>query len=251
MSLRPIIGIPTQTFDQGPGPLPPCWIMSQRYIRVLVQQGAVPWIVPLLPDDPPTMRAIFNQLDGLFLTGGVDVDPSQYGEVPHAYCQRSDLHRDRTEITFLRWAMETRLPVLAVCRGLQVMNVALGGTLYQDLHHELPDSMKHDYFSLTGPFDRAFLAHDVTVSHGTRLRQLLGQPRVRVNSLHHQAVKRLSDDLIESARAPDGVIEGVEGRNGQFLVGVQWHPEELTDHDHGMRMLFASFVDAAAHSGRG
>jgi putative glutamine amidotransferase len=135
---RTVIGIPTQTLEGAPGHLPRSWIVSQRYVRALIAVGAVPWIIPLIDDDPETLRSIYDQLDGLFLMGGVDVDPGTYGDERHPMCERSDLDRDRTELMLVRWTLEDQKPVLGVCRGLQLLNVLYGGTLWQDIASERP-----------------------------------------------------------------------------------------------------------------
>ena len=242
---RPIIGMATQTLQPIPGQAPLSYVMGQQYVRVLSATGAVPWIIPLLTDDETTLRAIFDRLDGLFLAGGVDVEPTSYGEPRGHWCGPSDPARDSVERTLLHWAVTERKPVLGVCRGVQMINVAFGGTLIQDISHERPNAVKHDYFPQQGFTDRAMLVHAVSMAPGSKLHGLLGDS-VTVNSLHHQGICRLGKGLAATASAPDGVIEGVEGENGQFLVGVQWHPEELVDSDERMRRVFQAFVAAAA-----
>lgn len=241
---RPVIGIATQTLPPM-GDLPKCWVMGQRYVEVLRQAGAVPWLLPLLPGDPETMTEIFQRLDGVFLTGGADVDPSQYGEVKEPFCGATDLARDAIEIMLLKYATDQHLPVLAVCRGIQILNVAYGGTLYQDVTKQVPAAMKHDYFPTPAQPSRSYLAHDITVKQGSRLADILGGSMLPVNSMHHQAIKDLAPGLKPTAYAPDGIIEGVEGANGQYLIAVQWHPEELAETQPGMKRLFSTFVDAA------
>lgn len=250
MSSRPLIGIATQTQEAVPGQLPRCWIMSQKYVQVLASLGAVPWLIPLLPDDEQTNREIYERLDGVFLTGGVDVDPSQYGEEKHPKCGHTDPDRDAVELMLVRWAIEDKKPVLAVCRGFQVLNVACGGTLFQDVGSQFPHAIKHDHFpTASGDPTRDYLAHDVRVDPKTRLGKFVGAEQVLVNSMHHQGIKKLAPTLTPSAWAPDGLIEGVEGSsNGQYLVAVQWHPEELTAMD-GMRRLFTEFLAASAPVG--
>jgi putative glutamine amidotransferase len=245
MSRRPVIGIATQTLEAVPGELPPCWIMGQRYVHALRSVGAIPWLIPLLPDDLETLKEIYDRLDGMFFTGGVDVDPSRYGEAKLPHCGRTDLPRDDVETQLIRWSLADRKPVLAVCRGIQILNVAMGGSLFQDIAAQAPTAMKHDYFPTEDNTARDFLAHAIEIAPDSRLRGFLGSTSVRVNSMHHQAIKRLAPGLRQTAVAPDGIIEGVEGANGQYLIGVQWHPEELSEHDPAMRRLFASFIDAA------
>jgi putative glutamine amidotransferase len=244
---RPLIGIATQTLQPIPGQVPLAWVMGQKYVRVLTSLGAVPWLVPLLPDDEATLREVYDRLDGVFVTGGVDVDPSRYGEERLPVCGASDADRDATELLLLRWAVADHKPVLGVCRGHQVLNVALGGTLYQDVTAQRPQAIRHDYFPVPGsPHTRDELTHDVELDRSTRLAGILGADRLRVNSMHHQGVKTLAPGLVASAFAPDGLIEGIEGTNGRFLVGVQWHPEELADRDPAMRRLFTAFLEAAS-----
>jgi putative glutamine amidotransferase len=247
---RPIIGIPTQTQPAVPGELPRCWIMSNRYVQVLASAGAVPWLIPLLPNDEATLRAIYEQLDGVFLTGGVDVDPSRYGEEKHPLCGRTDPDRDAVEIQFVRWALQDEKPLLAVCRGFQVLNVAFGGTLFQDIGDQYPNALKHDHFPQPdGKPPRDYLSHPVRVDPTSRLGKFLGAEATPVNSMHHQGIKQLANGLVANAWAPDGLIEGIEGTNGQFLVAVQWHPEEMTQSDAGMRRLFDAFIEASSVAG--
>jgi putative glutamine amidotransferase len=245
MASRPIIGIPTQTLEEIPDELPRCWVMSQQYVRVLVAAGAIPWIIPLIQDDPTTLRGIYDRLDGVFLPGGVDLDPSAYDERPHDRCGRTDPARDEVELGLTRWALEDGKPLLAVCRGVQVVNVAAGGTIHQDLASQLPGAIKHDYFPRRGQYSRDLLVHDVEVAQGSQLACLLGATTVQVNSMHHQGIKELGPGLRATAYAPDGLIEGLESPNGHFLLGVQWHPEALVERDPRMQRLFTAFIEAA------
>ncbi len=245
MTKRPIIGVAMQTLEAVPGELPLCWVMGQRYVRVLVDSGAMPWLIPLFPGNLDFQRGLYEQLDGIFLTGGVDMTPDAYGEARHERCGRTDPDRDKVEMQLIRWSKEDGKPVLGVCRGIQVINVALGGTLYQDLASQYAGSIKHDYFPPAGGVTRASLVHDVRVTPDSRLAQVLGTLECPVNSMHHQGIKALAPGLRPTVTAPDGLIEGVEGQNGQFLVGVQWHPEELADSQPPMQRLFSQFLDAA------
>jgi putative glutamine amidotransferase len=245
MAGRPIIGIPTQTLEEIPDELPRCWVMSQQYVRVLVAAGAIPWIIPLLQDDSATLRGIYDRLDGLFLPGGVDLHPSAYDEGPEDQLGRTDPARDEIELNLTRWALEDGKPLLAVCRGIQVVNVAAGGTVHQDLATQRPGIIKHDYFPRRGHYSRDLLVHDVEIAQDSRLGSLLGGPRVPVNSMHHQGIKQLAPGLRPTAYAPDGLIEGLESPNGHFLLGVQWHPEALVERDPRMQRLFTAFIEAA------
>ena len=251
--MRPIIGVPTQNLQSigGVAPeIPPSWVMSHRYVRAIIAvgAGAIPWLVPVLDDDIDTLHAIYDELDGVFLPGGADVDPTSYGAERHPSCDRSDPARDRVEVELVRWAMKDRKPVLGVCRGLQIINLAAGGTLVQDLNALRPGSIKHDYFPFRDGYARDHLAHTVRVAGGTRLARLMGSDAAEfeVNSMHHQGIERLGSGLVASAFAPDGVIEGVETPDDYFLVGVQWHPEVLIEKDSKTRRLFEAFLAAAS-----
>ena len=244
---RPIVGIPTQNLQSigGIAPdFPPSWVMSHRYVQALTAAGAIPWLIPLIDDDA-TLRAMYEELDGVFLPGGADVDPASYKAERHASCDRSDPPRDRVELALVRWAMQERKPILGVCRGVQIINLAAGGTLYQDLAALRPGSVKHDYFPFRDGFARDHLAHPVRVVEGSRLHRLAGQSEFPVNSMHHQGIDRLGRELVATAVAPDGLVEGVESSDDYFMVGVQWHPEALIDTDPRMRRLFEQFVAAA------
>jgi len=247
MRHRPIIGIPTQTLhsiDGIPEGLPESWVTNQRYSRVVAAAGGLPVMIPLLDDDE-ILRALYDRLDAILLPGGVDLDPATYGESPLPTCGRLDPARDRVELRFARWAIAEQKPLFGLCRGLQIVNVALGGTLYQDIAAQRSDAIKHDYFPTAG-YSRDHLAHRVSVVAGSRLDALVGTASLEVNSMHHQGVKDLAAGLVSTAVAPDGLIEALEFSGDQFLLGVQWHPESLTDRDPRMHRLVAGFVEAAS-----
>jgi putative glutamine amidotransferase len=201
-------------------------------------------MIPLLDDDLYTLREIYERLDGVLIPGGVDIDPGLYGEAVRPECGNLDPARDRVELQLVKWAMEDGKPVLGLCRGLQVINVACGGSLWQDLASQNGAFHKHDYFPTAG-FERDHLAHNVNVAEGTLLAKLLESHDVPVNSMHHQGIKRLADGLVVSATAADGLVEAVEGSDDAFLVGVQWHPEVFEMADPHTRHLFGGFIKAA------
>jgi putative glutamine amidotransferase len=193
----------------------------------------------LLPD---ALAALGERMQGLLLTGGGDVDPARFGETPHATVYDVAPARDTLEIAALRLALERALPVLAICRGIQVLNVALGGSLHQDVASDPGTEINH---SQKEP--RHEPTHKVTVVPGSRLAEVMGTETVEVNSMHHQAIKTLARDLAAVAWAPDTLIEGVESADRQrFVLGVQWHPEELVAHSEPARRLFTALVRAAA-----
>jgi putative glutamine amidotransferase len=245
---RPLIGIPAQTLqaiDGIPEGLPHSWVMNSRYYLAAAEAGAAPVMLPLFDADAETLRAVYDRLDGLLLAGGVDMDPASFGEVPHPQLGRTDAARDVVELALARWAIADQKPVLGLCRGLQVLNVALGGTLWQDIETQVPGAIKHDYFPTAG-FDRGFLAHEVALTPGSRLADAFQAPSISVNSMHHQAVKQLAPALAASAHSADGLVEALESGSDHFLVGVQWHPEVFEQNDPRTRRLFHAFVAAAA-----
>jgi putative glutamine amidotransferase len=244
---RPAVGIPTQTLQSLGGisaAIPPSWVMSQRYVQTLTAAGALPWLVPLV--DEETLRGIYEALDAVFLPGGADIDPVSYGTAPHPLCDKTDRERDRVELALAKWAIADGKPVLGVCRGMQLINVARGGSLYQDLGSQYANGIKHDYF----PFGaenrpRDYLAHEVSIAPGSRLARLFGPGPIKVNSMHHQGVRTLGAGLVPTAHAPDGLVEALEGEGAGYLFAVQWHPEALTERDAPTRRLFAEFVEVA------
>ncbi len=247
---RPLIGVTTQTLQsiEGiPEGLPTSVVMNQRYY--LAAAAAGPVLVPLLGNDTSTLREIYDRLDGVLIPGGVDIDPSQYGEAPHEKLGHLDQPRDTTELQLARWAIEEKKPLLGVCRGVQVMNVACGGTLFQDIEAQVPGAIRHDCFPQFG-FARDFRAHEVSLEAGSKLRETMQADRVQVNSLHHQSINKLGARLRATAFAPDGVVEGVEiVGDDSFAVGVQWHPEAFDATDRPASLLFEAFVREAEQYG--
>jgi len=218
--------------------------MNQRYFLAATIVGGIPWMIPLLDDDEDTLREIYNRLDGILIPGGVDMDPATFGEERHPKLGALDPARDRVELQLTRWAIEDRKPILGLCRGIQVMNVAFGGTLYQDIAAQVPEAIKHDYFPTAG-FDRDHLAHEVSLAKGSRLLAVMEKSNILVNSMHHQGIKQLASELVPAAVAPDGLVEAVERDADHFMVGVQWHPEMFEMTDPHTRHLFRAFIAAA------
>jgi len=236
----PVIGLPTLAIP--PGPKPARFGINQTYVTALAAAGCAPILIPLLEDDD-RLRAIFDRLDGIVFPGGADVAPSEYAETAIADLNVVERSRDRTELRLARWAFESELPTLGICRGQQLLNVALGGSLYQDLQAQGATAVEH---SDRDGRARSALVHRVRLEPDSRLAQLIDETVFEVNSLHHQAIKRLATSLRVSGRADDGVIEAVESTDHRFLIAVQWHPEELTDLPWVQR-LFRAFARAAAN----
>jgi putative glutamine amidotransferase len=214
--------------------------LNAAYVHAIESAGLIPLVVPPLAD-ANTARGVLGVVAGLVLTGGEDVDPSLYGEAPHPELGPVSCSRDETELALLARARELRLPTLAICRGIQVVNVGLGGTLVQDLPSQRNDVDAHELRE-----DRSARVHSVSVNAASRLASILGVQSLGVNSIHHQAVDRLGSAMRISARADDGVVEGVESDDPDWwMVGVQWHPEELTGTPEPWdRRLFAAFAEA-------
>ena len=187
--------------------------------------------------------AVVSEVDGILLPGGDDVQPSLYGEDSHPKFEAAEPGRDAYELELARRAADADLPLFAICRGIQVLNVARGGTLVQDIPSELPDAIPHEVRDTPHA-----IAHDVWVSEGTLLHTLLREridgDACPVNSRHHQAVETVGNGLVVSATAPDGVIEAVEDPSKRFCLGVQWHPENFY-RTVEFRALFEAFIDAA------
>ena len=240
-AVYPLIGIPGRS-DQSSRSGTPIFAQNQTYVEAVATTGGSPVLIPLNLDEG-ALRAIYERLDGLLLAGGGDLHPKHYGEAIHEKCGQSDEARDTVELTLTRWALAEGLPVLGLCRGIQVLNVAAGGALYQDIASQVPGSLKHH--DLGPDHSRKYLAHQVTVNSDSLMAAILGQRQVAVNSMHHQAVKDLAPRFMVVARAPDGLIEAIEDHDHPFALGVQWHPEELVEDAPPMRRLFEEFVSAA------
>jgi putative glutamine amidotransferase len=235
----PVIGLPTLSIPAGLKP--ERFGINQSYVRALEVAGAVPVLIPLVADEQ-RLRVLYQRLDGIVFPGGKDVSPSRYGE--EAIGELNDIEpiRDQVELSLARWALNDDLPVLGICRGQQLINVALRGSLYQDLRHQ--GATRVDHSDADGRA-RDALIHTVRLDPDSRLAQLIDETEVEVNSLHHQAVKEVGSGLQVTGRSPDGVIEAVEDKDRRFLIAVQWHPEEMRDIAWVQR-LFAGFVKAAA-----
>lgn len=213
--------------------------LNSAYVTSLENAGLVPLVVPPLRNDDAA-RAIVSRVDGILLTGGEDVEPALYGQERNEKSGVANEPRDRTEIALVLAAREMGKPILAICRGPQVLNVALGGTLIQDIPSQVPGALEHN-----SPDKRAGRVHDVTIDEGSMIAAAIGASRIQVNSLHHQSVMDVAPELKVTARAPDGIVEGVESiDDAWWVMGVQWHPEEMNDAPESWdRGLFKAFAD--------
>ena len=210
---------------------------NAAYVRALEAAGLVPLALP--PLDAAHAERALDAVSGLVLTGGEDVAPWRYGESPHRALGTVNEARDAFELALITAARDRGLPTLAICRGIQVLNVALGGTLVQDIPSQCPAALAH------APGEgRATRVHEIAVDSGSRLAEALDADRPSVNSAHHQAIGRVANGLRVTARAPDGIIEGAEWSGDDWwAIGVQWHPEELIETSEPWdRELFATFA---------
>lgn len=217
--------------------------VQQAYTNAIIEAGGAP---VLIPSDMPESgwRELVRRLDGILFTGGGDIAIDHFNGVPHPKVGGVDDARDAIELGLARFAAESGTPFFGVCRGLQVANVALGGTLYTDIPDQHPNAVRHDYPGPDSFEARTYLAHPVRVEEGSRLAEILAEPVLNVNSLHHQGILSLAAGLKAVAYAPDGLIEAVEMPDHPFGVAVQWHPEWLTDQTP-IRRLWRAFVEAA------
>ncbi len=212
--------------------------VNEAYTNALAASGLIPLVLPPLAVD--VAIAALDQFAGLVLTGGEDVDPSLFGQPAHAATGAPHARRDSYEIALARAAFERRVPTLAICRGAQVINVAHGGTLLQDIPSQHPGALEHD------PLKRAERVHRVLITPNSRLARITGATSISTNSSHHQSIDTLGANLCVTARSDDGIVEAVESvDHAWWMVAVQWHPEELTttaeDWD---RRIFTAFADA-------
>jgi len=241
MSRRaPLIGVSTSITV---GKNPERAYVNSAYLYAVQQAGGVP--VALAPQlSTASLGRLGSELDGLLLTGGGDVDPVLFEETPHHTLYDVAPTRDALETAAVDLALQRGLPVLAVCRGVQILNVALGGSLYQDVGTDPGTQIPHSQSE-----SRDQPTHKVKVAPGSRLAAALGTDELEVNSMHHQAIRRLGRGLTAVAWAPDQIVEGAELDDpARFVIGVQWHPEELVGHSEPARRLFAALVAAARRS---
>ncbi|HVS31798.1 MAG TPA: gamma-glutamyl-gamma-aminobutyrate hydrolase family protein [Thermoanaerobaculia bacterium] len=236
---KPIIGIGSDV-NTTPGERDRAFVYT-TYVESLRRAGAIPLIIPPQPENAAD---ILEGLDGIVLAGGEDCDPAVYGEEPHPTVEPMDPRRQNNDLTLAALARQRGVPTLGICLGLQVMNVAAGGTLMQDINSAVETDIEH----ASEPSDRA--RHAVIVEQGTQLAAIIGAGEKTVNSSHHQAIKKVADGFRVTAYAPDGVVEGLEDPRHPFYVGVQWHPEDMNG-ERNASALFGAFIEAArAYSAR-
>jgi putative glutamine amidotransferase len=230
--MAPMIGISTYGADEN-GNLR----LPRAYVDALRRAGGVPL---LLPPGETRVKLLDARIDGLILTGGGDIDPKRYGGSCHQCVYLVDAERDETELALVQWAVDRQLPTLGICRGAQVINVALGGTLVEHVPDVVGEAVPH-----RSP-QRKPCEHTITLRAPSRLASILGVSSLTAASWHHQAIREPGGGLDAVGQASDGIIEAVEMPAHRWLIGVQWHPELTADNDPIQQRLFCAFVDAAA-----
>ncbi|MDD5371521.1 MAG: gamma-glutamyl-gamma-aminobutyrate hydrolase family protein [Anaerolineaceae bacterium] len=237
----PLIGITTRTLSDHEGLAMIAAV--EAYVHSVIRAGGLPVLIPLgIPSEQ--LDKLRRRLDGVLFTGGADIDPVLFGGEPHPSVYGVNPERDRLELELLRQVAERGTPFLGICRGFQVANVALGGSLYTHLPDQYPGGLKHDH-PVSDSCSR--LAHHVQIEAGTCLARIVAPDDLPVNSLHHQGARDIAPGLVVNARAEDGLVEGLELPGHPFGLAVQWHPEWLPDVAR-MQAIFRAFVEAAAQA---
>jgi putative glutamine amidotransferase len=239
---KPLIGIAANRLINTGGMFPGMEraYVNNNYVTSILKAGGVPVMLPVIEDREDIM-AQTEGLDGVLLTGGYDVDPALYGEEIRNECGEIMPVTDRFNIAVVKAAAERKIPVFGICKGIQIINVAFGGTLYQDQTVQVQGSLRHVQNA-----PRYEGTHEITTQEGSFLRSILGE-KIRVNSFHHQSVKDVAEGFAVTARANDGIVEGIERKEGSFITGVQFHPEMMAEYDNEtMIALFHGFMEKCA-----
>lgn len=236
MWMKPVIGITTDVQQDGEN------ILKNTYVQAVIRAGGLPMIVPVgLEQD---VEQLIEMFDGLLLSGGNDINPMLFNEEPHEYLGVVSPSRDSSELELARRMLKTGKPILGICRGLQVLNVAVGGTLYQDLYKQ-NDSPILQHIQKA---PNTHCSHYVQLDKGSLLESIAGSERIQVNSYHHQSLKEVPSDFKVTAVASDGIVEAIESTHEQFVLGVQWHPEALSAAGDAVSLrIFERFISECAN----
>jgi putative glutamine amidotransferase len=239
--MQPIIGITTNQINNSYGQANVN--LSQAYVNAILQAGGIPVLIPssVVNDG---WKSLYSRLDGILFSGGGDISLDHFKGEPHPRIEDVEPERDRVELNLLQAVISDGKPFLGICRGCQLLNVGLGGTLYTHIPDQLPGALDHSY---PGNM-RTVLVHEVKIEEGTKIADVLGEPLVKVNSLHHQGLKDIPASLRVAGYAPDSLVEAIELPDHPFGMAVQWHPEWLTDQP-STRSLFRRFVEIADLNG--
>jgi putative glutamine amidotransferase len=238
--MRPLIGLTTRAGTRSAhNHERPIDYSNSSYIQAVEDAGGMPILIPIL-QDISGLQTLLPHLDGLLLPGGLDIDPRNYHQQPHQLLGSTNPALDTLELALAHWALREKIPTLGICRGMQLLNVAMGGDLYQDLGEQYPDSLAHASWDLP----RNEFAHTVQIEAGSRMEKIFGQRVVKGNSLHHQAIRKPGNRVIISGRSADGVAELMEVVDHPFMLAAQCHPEELYQFDPTWTKLFTAFIAA-------
>lgn len=236
--MKPLIGVTSSIKEDR------LLITGLDYVMSMEWAGGTPLVLPNLTDEE-AMDKIAASLDGLLVTGGKDIDPTLFGEEPHVKLGEVSPQRDHFEMQIVKRMMQLNKPILGICRGCQILNVTAGGDLYQDIHAQNDKPLLQHY--QVAP--RYHVSHFIDVVEGSLLHQISGSQRYKVNSFHHQALRKVAEGFEVTARASDGIIEAFESKNHKFVLGVQWHPENLLKKDDlYAQKLFQAFIEACGRS---
>lgn len=235
--MKSIIGITTNNTTNSYGQ--PIVLLQRAYVKAVMDAGGVPLLIPSLVAEDG-WDAVYSRLDGVLFSGGGDISLDYFRGDLHPRIDDVDLERDSVEVKMVQAAASDGKPFLGICRGIQMINVALGGTLYTHIPDQLPNALDHDYPGNK----RTVLVHEVKIEEGTHVAEIYGDPIIQVNSLHHQGLKDIAASLRVAGHSPDGLVEAVELPDHPFGLAVQWHPEWLTDQE-STRNLFRKFIQAA------
>ncbi|MBI3609218.1 MAG: gamma-glutamyl-gamma-aminobutyrate hydrolase family protein [Nitrospirae bacterium] len=247
--MRPIIGI-TPDFHSGntksfTSQGEPTYFLRARYVDAIKDLGGIPFILPIA-EDPKLLAELLHRIDGLLITGsGPDLDPRLYGERPTARFKIMSRQRSAFELGLAKQALKLDRPVLGICGGLQLLNVAMDGSLIQDIATQMRGALVHQQETVA-----TRVSHRVEITRGTRLHKILRTDLLKVNSSHHQAPKKIAPGWVVNAVATDGIIEGLESPRHRFAIGVQWHPEFLYQKDEASQRLFRAFLRIASLHGK-
>ncbi|MEA3357836.1 MAG: gamma-glutamyl-gamma-aminobutyrate hydrolase family protein [Thermodesulfobacteriota bacterium] len=238
--MRPVVGIPCYSQERQNDLFREASATQQSYLRALEQAGVASVLIPV-SSTMEMIKDILERIDGLVLVGGRDIDPKRYGETPLPKLSPTDEKRDDLELNITSLCFSAHIPILGICRGIQTLNVCAGGSLWQDIATQVSNTIKHDYYP---NYPRNKISHSVQIEKDSRLSEIFSNLTLNVNSLHHQGIKKIGEGFRVTALSTDGIIEGIEWIGESWIVGVQWHPEELINDDLHMKSLFEAFASA-------
>jgi putative glutamine amidotransferase len=244
--MRPLIGITTGEIYNLTSPwAPQAYGQSYTYSDAVIRAGGVPVLIPITTDTE-TLKKLYNSLQGLLFAGGNDINPKIYNEEVSEYTKDVSDKRDDLELKLLEWTLRDKKPMLAICRGAQLWNAYMGGSLYQDIMAEIPEATDHDISTKLENLEH--LAHALKVDESSRLASIIDSTTIYANSHHHQAFKELGKGITASAWAEDGIIEAIESNEDSYAIGIQSHPESLQEVEPKWDLVFESFVASAVQA---